>query len=236
MNRAMALKAWYDARLDETGLVSFDYETYAERGLRNFIDHPGIGWHNFPHPGIEREGVSCPLNVFYYVYVRTLSEIAAYLGRDDAGILVREAQHLAGAIVSTFYDGLVFHDAVKDGALSRGTSWQTNALAVYAGLITGDEATRALRTMLAGYDHLCRCSPYFYFYLLPALRKAGLVEEAIALIKREWGKMLARDATTTWESFAGDALDSLCHPWSTAPFLFVLETPSLRALVEPMTV
>ncbi len=76
--------------------------------------------------------------------------------------------------------------------------------------------------MLAGYDRLCRCSPYFHFYFLPALRVAGLEGEAIALIKQEWGEMLERGATTAWESFAGDELDSLCHPWSTAPYLFLL--------------
>jgi hypothetical protein len=223
LEKALRLKQWYDALTDGDGLVSFDYEALADQGLRNFIDHPGIGWHNFPHPGIDREGVSCPLNTFFYIFVRTLSELAAALGRDEADTLADQARRLAGAIRRRFYDGKVFHDARKEGLLSGGTSWQTNALAVYAGLIEGREATHALRAMLAGYDHLCRCSPYFYFYLLPALRVAGMVDEAVALVKQEWGSMLARDATTTWESFAGDAMDSLCHPWSTAPFLFVLE-------------
>ena len=47
-------------------------------------------------------------------------------------------------------------------------------------------------------------------------------DAALALIEREWGAMLARGATTTWEGFLGDAKDSLCHPFSTAPLLFLL--------------
>lgn len=220
--RAMRLKRWYDDRLDGDGLVSFDSHAYAEQGLRNFIDHPGVGWHNFPHPGIDRDGTSCPLNLFFYAYLRTLSAIAAYLGMEEASSLAVQAQRTREAIRRAFYDGTVFHDAIKGDLLSEGTSWQTNALAVCFGLLGGEEATRAMRAMLAGYDRLCRCSPYFHFYFLPALRVAGLEGEAIALIKQEWGEMLERGATTAWESFAGDELDSLCHPWSTAPYLFLL--------------
>ncbi len=226
VRKALHLKKWYDENLNAAGLVAFDYEAYAEQGLRNFIDHPGVGWHNFPHPGIDRDGVSCPLNIFFYAFVRTLSEMAEAAGHESAESLGKQADDLAAAIRRTFYDGRVFYDAAPltgEGPLSEGTAWQTNALAVYFGLIEGDKAAKAMRTMLEGYDMLCRCSPYFHFYFLPALRMAGLEPEAIELIKQEWGLMLARDATTTWEGFLGDEKDSLCHPWSTAPFLFLLD-------------
>lgn len=220
--KAMRLKEWYDARLDGRGLVTFDYQAYAEAGLRNFVDHPGIGWHNFPHPGIDRDGTSCPLNTFYYGYLRTLADIAEDLGVPERTALSEQADRLGLAIVETFYDGAVFHDAERDGVLSEGTSWQTNGLAVYMGLLRGEPATDAIRAMLSGYDRLCRCSPYFHFYFLPALRAAGLRREALELLAREWGPMVEAGATTTWESFSGDDKDSLCHPWSTAPFLYLL--------------
>ena len=116
----------------------------------------------------------------------------------------------------------MLHDSVSGGVLSAGTSWQTNSLAVYFDLLRGEEATRAMQAMLDGYDRLCRCSPYFHFYFLPALRKAGLHREALALIAREWGPMIKAGATTTWETFLGDEKDSLCHPWSTAPLLYLM--------------
>ena len=89
-----------------------------------------------------------------------------------------------------------------------------------------DDATRAMKAMLDGYDTLCRCSPYFHFYFLWALRKVGLEDEALALIKKEWGPMVESGATATWETFGGDERDSLCHPWSSAPFLFLADPSS----------
>jgi len=222
LDKALQLKEWYDARRDAQGLVAFDYEEYARRGMRNFIDHPGVGWHRFPHPGIDRQGTSCPLNLFFYGFLRILADMASELDRPECAALSAQADDLAKAIRHTFYDGTVFHDAIDQGALSEGTSWQANALAVYFTVIDGNDATRAIRAMLDGYDRLCRCSPYFHFYFLPALAMAGLHNEALALIKHEWGPMLDRDATTTWEGFLGDEKDSLCHPWSTAPLLYML--------------
>ena len=222
LDKALRLKVWYDARLDADGLIDFDFAEYKEKGYINFIDHPGIGWHNFPHVGIDREGASCPLNTFYYGFLTILAEMAAAKGRAEAGALASEAARLRDAVRRVFYDGEVLHDAAREGALSEGTSWQTNGLAVFLGVIDGEAATRCMRAMLDGYDRLCRCSPYFHFYFLPALRMAGLEAEAVELIKREWRPMLDGDATTTWEGFLGDERDTLCHPWSTAPFMFLL--------------
>lgn len=159
-----------------------------------------------------------------------LSDLLGYrileqaLCKSQAASFQQQADRLAQAIRTEYFDGAVFHDAKENGTLSEGTSWQTNALAVYFDVVTGPEATAVMRAMLERYDSVCRCSPYFHFYFLPALRKAGLVPEAVELIKREWNPMLERDATTTWEGFCGDEKDSLCHPWSTAPCLFFLET------------
>jgi len=220
--KAMKLKKWYERHIGKSGLVEFDFEEYRKKKIINFIDHPGIGWHNFPHPGIDRDGISCPLNLFYFNFVRELAQIASEIKSPERDNLFKEAEIIKKLIRKYFYDGRVFHDTIKNGTLSSETSWQTNCLAVYFDVATEPERRKILETMLAGYDKLCRCSPYFYFYLLPALKKAGMVEDAKELIKREWGKMLECEATTTWETFSGDELDSLCHPWSTAPFLFLI--------------
>ena len=167
----------------------------------NFVDHPGLGWHNFPHPGIEREGTSAALNLFFCGFVQTLAAIAASLGDARASLFAADAENLAATLRRRFYDGRVFHDVDCEGKIGPGTSWQTNALAVYFGVLEGDEARRALGAMLDGYDELCRCSPYFQFFFLSALRLAGMEEQARALIKREWAPMLAGGATTAWEGF-----------------------------------
>ena len=223
LDKALQLKKWYDARRDGDGLVSFDFEALKAQGVVNFIDHPGLGWHNFPHRGLEREGTSAALNLFYCGFVQSAARIAASLGDPRAADLAGEAEKLALALRRRFYDGAVFHDADNNGEMGAGTSWQTNALAVYFGVLQGAQARRAMQAMLEGYDNLCRCSPYFHFFFLAALRLAGLETEARELIKREWAPMLQGGATTAWEGFAGDEKDSLCHPWSCAPFGFLLD-------------
>lgn len=231
--KARALKRWYDARRGADGLLPQLHDLQAKPPLITFIDHPGLGWHDFPHRGIDRAGRSAGLNLFLLLYLRTMVAIAADTGAGDAAALAAEAGALAAAIRRTFVaDGLV-HDAEQDGVRSEGTAWQVNALAVLAGVLHGDEAVAAMRAMLAGYDRLCRCSPYFHFYFLPALARTGLAAEAEALITREWGPMLAAGATTTWEGFQGDAKDTLCHPWSAAPYLFLLEQAAGRPLAWP---
>jgi hypothetical protein len=230
VDKAMRLKAWYDRHTGPDGLVTFPFADYFRAGLINFIDHPGIGWHDFPHPGIDRDGTSCPLNAFFYGFLRVLADLCRDCGRtDDAAAINAQADVLGGALLGTFFDGALFRDARReDGALAGGASWQTNCLMVFFDLVIGGDAARLLRGALDGYDRLCRCSPYFHFFLLPALRKAGLGREAIDLIKREWRPMLDADATTAWEGFLGDSKDSLCHPWSAAPLLFLLEDEPFR--------
>lgn len=222
--KALALKRWFDEHRDADGLVSFDTKAMRDLRIINFIDHPGLGWHNFPHRGLDRDGVSAGLNLFFFGFVSALSEIAEAAGSGDVATALRDqANQLAAAIRRRFYDGQVMHDTHVNGRRSDGTSWQVNSLAVYFGLLDADESRRAMQAMLDGYDTLCRCSPFFHFFFLESLRRVGLVREARELIKREWKPMLDAGATTTWEGFLGDELDTLCHPWSTAPLLFMLD-------------
>lgn len=227
LSKALELKRWYDAQTDDRRLIVFDFESYYKKGFRNFIDHPGLGMHNAGHVGIDRDGSSCALNAFFYGFVRETGLIAATVGDGNAAaVLESQANELKLSIRKTFWDGEVYHDAERlecdNERLSQGTSWQTNGLAVFLQIAAVEEAPGIMRKMLDGYDTVCRCTPYFHFYFLPALRMAGMEDEARDLIKREWGTMITAGATTTWEGFLGDERDSLCHPFSTAPFLFLL--------------
>ncbi len=222
IDKALRLKSWYNSHTNKEGLISFRFDSMAEKDLINFIDHPGMERHEFPHPEIDRNGTSCPLNLFYYGFVETLAEMAGETGREEADDLKKEAEHLKAAIREEFFDGDVFHDTKRRTKRSESTSWQANSLAVYFDVVTRAEAETILNRMLDEYDDLCRCSPYFYFYMLPALAKAGMMREARDLIKDEWGKMLKGGSTAAWETFNGDVSDSLCHSWSTAPLLFLI--------------
>ena len=234
--RGLEVKKWFDREKNSDGIIDFPFREYYERSLRNFIDHPGLGMHDSPHPGIDRDGASCGLNTHLYAYVREHALIAREV--DGAGSIAdsleAEAEDLKRAIRETFFDGAVFHDARKEGVLSPFTSWQTNGLAVYYDLADPLEARVIMKTMLDQYDSLCRCTPHTHFYFLPSLKKAGMGDEARKLIKREWGRMIEGNATCTWEGFEGDEKDTLCHPWATTPLLYL--TDEFSSYLDPPSV
>ena len=59
-------------------------------------------------------------------------------------------------------------------------------------------------------------SPFFYAYVLEALIKAGLRDEAIDIIREKWGGMIEKGATTFWDVWEPD-FQSRCHAWSASP-------------------
>jgi alpha-L-rhamnosidase len=56
---------------------------------------------------------------------------------------------------------------------------------------------------------------FYSHFVYEALVKAGRADAALALMRRFYGPMLEKGATTLWESFAPTA--SLCHGFSASP-------------------
>ena len=225
--KALVLKKWYDGETDDRGIINFPFQKYFDEGLRTFIDHPGLSMHDADHVGIDRDGASCALNCYFLMFLDELAIIAEESGlRDEAQATHRQADSLRATLTTIFFDGEVFHDCEKSRSgvspdrLSDGTSWQTNSIAVCAGLSGVDAAAGVMKRMLEGYDTLCRCTPGLSYFFLRALHVAGMDDEAEAYILREWGPMCDAGATTCWETFLGNEKDSLCHPWGVAPLLY----------------
>ncbi len=212
---------WYRDRCGESGLVEFDAVAAHERREGTlFIDHPGLGWHNFPHPGLDRRGTSAGLNLFLLRALQCRAKVLDAQGETARAAETQgEAARLFGAIERTFFDAgrCAYADALVDGALSPQTSQQVNALAVLTGVCPPERRRRVLDRVLSDDPELCRCSPYFWLYQIEAMGMAGMHAEMLEAIRTLWGTMADAGATTWWETFAGDELDSLCHPWSSAP-------------------
>lgn len=212
---------WYRERMGESGLVEIDaVAMHEQREATLFIDHPGLGWHNFPHPGLERRGISAGLNLFMLRALQCHAELAQALGDTGrANRVSREADALARHIERTFFDveRCVYADALIDGELSQQVSQQINALAIVTGVCQPERRERVLEIVLSDDPDLCRCSSYFWIYLFEAMAMAGMQAEMLEAIRTHWGGMARAGATTWWETFGGDELDSLCHPWSCAP-------------------
>ncbi len=216
---------WYRERIGPvTGLVEIDAIASQEQGEGTlFIDHPGLGWHNFPHPGIDRRGISAGLNLFLLRALQCRAELLEAMDRKSHAVrTTAEAEALAQRIEAAFFDSEqgVYVDALVDGRQSEQVSQQINALAVLTGVCPPERSRSVLERVTMSREDapdLCRCSPYFWIYLAEAMAEAGMHREMLDTIRDLWGKMAEAGATTWWETFAGDELDSLCHPWSSVP-------------------
>ncbi len=220
--------AWHRERVGDTGLLDFDHMALTEEShgyQRVFIDHPGLGWHNFDHPGLDRGGVNAALNMFYLGALQSWAGLLTEMGEHDrAETIADEASTLSATIEGAFYncDRGVYADAINDGELSAQISQQTNALAMLTGVCPPDRARGVLERVLSDDPELCRCSPYFWLYMFEAMASAGMHAEMLDAIRDLWGPMVDAGATTWWECFGGDDRDSLCHAWSSAPSYVML--------------
>lgn len=191
-----------------------------------FIDHPGLGGHNVGEPGIERRGRNGALNALYALALRAMADLEEVVGSASHAAHRRAtADRVCAAFAGSYWDAArgVFVDAVDaDGRRFPQVSEQTNILAVMAGVPMPVPPRELLLRVLAADPAVCRCGPYFHAYLLPLMARLDLHAEALAIVRRRWGRMLDGGATSLWETFAGDCMDTWCHPWSAAPAPFLL--------------
>ncbi|MCF7838702.1 MAG: alpha-L-rhamnosidase N-terminal domain-containing protein [Candidatus Marinimicrobia bacterium] len=231
---------WFEKRFDADGLFDMPWEAMAKHapwvtnpatavdalrnpGLNLFIDHPGLGWHNREEPGIDRRGTNAAINALIVTAMRSLAALTDAAGGDDAPKWRAEADALAERCARFWNpDKGVFADGILAGRLLAQISQQTNIWSLMAGvsapLPPGDILTRILDVK---DRDMARCGPYFWTYGLPILADHDLMVAAVDEIRRLWSPMLDAGATTLWETFRGDDLDSYCHPWSGAPVDFL---------------
>jgi len=109
----------------------------------------------------------------------------------------------------------------------REVSWASQAWMVIAGVPSPEQAKRSMAGMLAYKDAEKPVTPYMYHYVVEALLKAGLREEASRLMQSCWGGMVKKGADTFWEVYIPEndfaspykshLMNSYCHAWSCTP-------------------
>ena len=108
--------------------------------------------------------------------------------------------------------------------MSQTISQQTNTWCILAGFCSEKESEELARNVFGKNNlDIVRNGPYFWSYALPILARLGMHRTAIDVIRNNWTPMIQNGATTLWETFSGDELDSWCHPWSAAPLEFLLK-------------
>ena len=127
---------------------------------------------------------------------------------DDARVFSSSASKLRTAINSLLWDEALgaYADSRDAGLLLGNATRQTNALAVICGLIDLDDAKKeSITRFFAGTDPEDVKTAFLNFYVAMALFELGAVEDALTLVRRYWGEMVARGATSFVEVDAAAA-------------------------------
>jgi alpha-L-rhamnosidase len=167
---------------------------------------------------VDKRGTNAALNSFYY---KALLDAAALFRAGGDARTADGYEAKAGAVKKSMNDILwdpergVYADCFTEGARCKTVGQQANSLAVLFDIAPPEKHKSIMLYALDPDKDVVRSgSPYFSYYILSALRHAGMDGEAMAYLMR-WKEMLDWGATTYWEVWGTG--NSLCHAWSSAP-------------------
>ena len=213
-----AVLGWFERKIDgRTGLLGpLPYWTFADwTNEWKWDETLGSGG----TPAGAHEGGSAIVTLQLAGTVGRTADLCRALGRADlTKRYERLAADLRSAVVRECWDPhrRLFADTPGGNIFSQ----HANVLAVLSGAIKGAEA-RGLMLRTASDASLIQCSTYFRFYLLRAMKQAGLGDDYLAGLG-PWHDMLARGLTTFAEK--PDPTRSDCHAWSASPVYELLAT------------
>jgi hypothetical protein len=238
------------ALADDEGLIAVDWQaghstwqpplecwSGEERGALFpwlFIDHPGMGWHNLHDTPVDRAGYNTVVHALLAWASTTLAEVEEAISEKARAKTYRRAAETTRRLLLTrFWDAerQCFPDGLNpDGTARELASEQTNTICLLIGAVPL-EATASLieRLLQRGGLPGAENGPSWAGFVCELLRGRGQEQELSAYIRERWQPMLAGGADCAWETFAGDHLDSLCHPWSAAPFRYLAGAASVPA-------
>jgi len=114
---------------------------------------------------------------------------------------------------------------------NRQFSVHSQAWMILGGAAEGESAKQMLRSALNSKAAKQPVTPYMRHYVLEAMFKLGMREEAVSYLKKYWGGMVECGADTFWEAYVPEdpdfspysdrMINSLCHAWSCTPSYFI---------------
>lgn len=209
---------WFERKIDPaTGLLGpLPYWTFVD-WTDEWPWNEALGFGG--SPAGAREGGSSIVSLQLAGTLGRAAELCRAYGRTD---LAAHYEQLAGALRSAAVK-LCWDDKRRLFADTPGKqvfSQHANVMAVLSGAI-GGEAAKELIQRVARDKSLIQSSTYFRFYLLRAMKKAGLGDEYLAMLS-PWRDMLAIGLSTFAEK--PEPTRSDCHAWSASPVYELLAT------------
>jgi hypothetical protein len=215
--------AWFERLLSPAGLV-------ADMPYWHFMDWAGLG----------RHGEAGALNAQLAGAFAVAAELALAVGwPSEAERLAARGRAIGAALNARHWDerrGVYVDivDPVTGGQDLRVSQHANAAIALWTDAPT-TRVARALERVtdsrrltftaappiaptgetLDPEDGVVLANTFYSHFLYDALARHGRLDEALRLMRERYGPMLARGATTLWESFEPTA--SLCHGFSATP-------------------
>ena len=174
---------------------------------------------------LHKKDYSTVLNMQYLQSLRHAAELCRLAGDPRSEARYRDqAERLKQAIVHCFWDERqkLFRDGLDAdrGVAVDLVSQHANTLAILLDLqpehaphLARDVLLKPARQKKPG---VITASPFFYAYVLSALIKTGLRQEAMDVIADKWGGWIDLGAVSCWETWDNTSL-SKCHAWSASP-------------------
>jgi len=200
--------------------LEFTLEPVNEEGL--FIPPKGwwlfIDWHNT----LDKQA---PEQAIVLLGLKATLQLAEKLGKKDEVTFIPAAiTRMESAAHKNLWDEKL---GLFISGPDRQVSWASQAWMVLSGIPTPEQSRRALLNVMKDSTAAKPVTPYMYHYMVEALLKAGLRDEAVKLMSEYWGGMIRKGADTFWEVYIPDddyaspynshVMNSYCHAWSCTP-------------------
>lgn len=159
-----------------------------------------------------------------------MAQLCGCIGEDQwAAEYEKQAEQMRKVAYKVLYDskkGLFISDLDSDQLSVHSQVWM-----ILGGVASKEESKKILQKVLAGKQMIQPVTPYMHHYLVEALIKADMKDEALAYMREYWGGMIQKGADTYWEVYVPSdrevspynnfVMNSGCHAWSCSVSYFL---------------
>lgn len=202
---------WYERHLDRNNLLS-------QMGWWNFVDWAPQFDRGVPKGAEDDQGTAIITLQYVYALDRAADLFKTFDNQSASQEYRNRADALRRAVYKKCYDAK--RRLFADTPAKREFSQHANVMAILTDAIPVDQQ-RGLMERILTDQSLIQCTIYYKFYLMNALKKAGLGDRYLEHLGI-WKTMLSEGLTTFAETDKNTRSD--CHAWSSSPMIEFLAT------------
>jgi alpha-L-rhamnosidase len=203
--------AWFENHLDQNQLLT-------ELGWWNFVDWAPEFGRGVPAGAEDKRGTAIISLQYVYALDRAAELFQSFGKTHEAQSYRKQADKVRKAVFEKCFDGQkrLFADTPEKQQFSQ----HANVMAILTDAIPAGQQAELMRKVLDDKS-LIQCSIYYKYYLMNALKKAGMGDQYLENLGA-WKAMLNQGLTTFAETDIDPRSD--CHAWSSSPMIEFLAT------------